>query len=88
MVALGSLHWYFETIQSNKSDHQDGFALQQYVKAIAYVLVPIREKGKQAADVALMSCVLFTCFEVVILSFTLVITTCDLTTFPDPSRTL
>jgi hypothetical protein len=69
VVALGSLHRRFETIHSYENEDEDAFALQQYLKAIAYVLVPIRERRKQAADVALMSCVLFTGFEVAILLF-------------------
>jgi hypothetical protein len=43
---------------------QKAFALQQYVKAIGFITIPLREKGKQPADVALMTCVLFVCFEV------------------------
>ena len=43
------------------------FALQQYLKAIELVTTPIREKGKLAADVALMTCALFVCFEASVL---------------------
>ena len=43
----------------------DVFAVKQYLKAIELVLMPVRDRGKQAADVALMTCILFICFEVV-----------------------
>jgi hypothetical protein len=66
VVALGSLHQNFED-RCPDATGDAAFALQQYVKAIGFVLVPIRERGKQAADVALITCVLFTCFEVVLL---------------------
>ncbi|RFU26147.1 hypothetical protein B7463_g10185, partial [Scytalidium lignicola] len=63
VVALGSLHRHFEQRHQNLSE-ADEFALQQYVKAIGLVLKPIREQGHQAADVVLISCVLFVCFEI------------------------
>jgi hypothetical protein len=63
-VALGSLHEHFELGNSSSSEHEKAFALQQYVKAIGFITIPLREKGKQPADVALMTCVLFVCFEV------------------------
>ena len=63
-VALGSLHESFELGLSGSNKHGGIFALQQYVKAIELLTTSIREKGKQAADVALMTCVLFVCFEV------------------------
>jgi hypothetical protein len=46
------------------SEDNGVFALQQYVKAIRFVTAPIQETGKLAADVALMTCILFICFEV------------------------
>ena len=67
-VALGALHERFELQYSNMTESDDRFALQQYVKAIGFIRNPIRERGKPAADVALMTCVLFVCFEVSIYS--------------------
>lgn len=67
VVALGSLHWRFETLHSHENEDDSGFALEQYLKAIAYLLVPTKERRMPAADVALISCILFTGFEVSIL---------------------
>jgi hypothetical protein len=61
---LGALHELFEQQLSDQAEVDLSFALQQYVKAIGLVTKPIRERGKQAADVALMTCILFVCFEV------------------------
>lgn len=63
-IALGALHECFEQQLSNQAEANLSFALQQYVRAIGFVTNPIREGGKQAADVALMTCVLFICYEV------------------------
>lgn len=63
-IALGALHECFEHHLSNQAEVNLSFALQQYVRAIGLVTKPIRERGKQAADVALMTCVIFVCFEV------------------------
>jgi hypothetical protein len=63
-IALGALHECFEQRLSNQAEANFRFALQQYVRAIGLVTKPIRERGKQATDVALMTCVLFVCFEV------------------------
>ena len=68
-IALGSLHQKFafnesSVLRSNNPPHPDAFALQQYVKAIGLLVQPISKRGKQAADVALIACVLFVCFEV------------------------
>jgi len=68
-IGLGSLHQRFESDKNsvlglNKNTDSDGFALQQYVKAIRLLIQPIHDRGKQAADVVLMTCVLFICFEV------------------------
>jgi hypothetical protein len=82
VVALGSLHQNFEERCPDTSEDA-AFALQQYVKAIGLVLAPIRERGKQAADVALITCVLFTCFEVVL--FQRISRRC-LTSSTDPPR--
>lgn len=60
-MALGALH------QSSEMGLRDGsstFAMQQYGKAIRCLVKPIQEKQKQAADVALITCVLFISFEV------------------------
>lgn len=63
-VALGALHERYELRRSNHIENDHAFALQQYVKALRFVTTPMRERGKQAVDVALMTCVLFVCFEV------------------------
>lgn len=63
-IALGALHECFEQQLSNQAEANLSFALRQYVRAIGLVTNPIRERGTQAADVALMTCVLFVCFEV------------------------
>lgn len=65
VVALGSLHQNFEQRHINMKGEDDVFAVKQYVKAIGFVLMPVRDRGKQAADVALIACILFICFEVV-----------------------
>ncbi|KAE9363319.1 hypothetical protein N431DRAFT_391033 [Stipitochalara longipes BDJ] len=62
-IALGALHECFAYPHSNAIEINLNFALQQYVMAIGSVTKPIREQGKLAADVALMTCVLFVCFE-------------------------
>ena len=68
-IALGSLHQKFafdesSVLRSNQNFKNDRFALDQYVKALGCLVQPIQKRGKQAADVALMACVLFVCFEV------------------------
>jgi hypothetical protein len=68
-IALGSLHQKFalgesSVLRSNQDPDSDEFALEQYVKAIGSLVQPIQKRGKQAADVALIACVLFVCFEV------------------------
>ena len=62
-VALGSAHEHFE-ISSNLSEKDQEFSLQQYVRAIKLVASPTTGEGRQAADVALMTCAIFVCFEV------------------------
>ncbi len=65
-VALGALHEGFELgYQPNLGvAKEEDFAVQQYVKALGYLVEPIQKRGKQAADVALVTCILFVCFEV------------------------
>jgi hypothetical protein len=70
-VALGALHERFETsakanfsLKLNDSKTLDLFAVQQYSKAIKQLLDPKESQRKQAADVVLMTCVLFIYFEV------------------------
>jgi hypothetical protein len=67
-IALGSLHETFtlhdSTIMRRRETiEEENFALGQYVKALGSLLEPAKAEGKQAADVALMTCVLFVCFE-------------------------
>jgi hypothetical protein len=69
-VALGALHesfeWGHETRVENQiadSREPNMFALQQYSKAITLLMEPINRHEKQAADAALITCVLFVYFE-------------------------
>jgi hypothetical protein len=68
-IAMGALHEKFTLrgdILLGGDDWKgwnESFALGQYVKALGSLLEPRRKKEKQAADVALMTCVLFICFE-------------------------
>ena len=61
VIALGALH---ESSEIKSREDSSIFAMQQYGKAIECLVKPLREKQKQAADVALITCVLFVCFEV------------------------
>lgn len=65
VLALGALH---ERSEVGPREEPSIFAMQQYGKAIRCLVKPIQEKQKQAADVALITCVLFVCFEVSSLS--------------------
>jgi hypothetical protein len=67
--ALGALHECFEfgsmsLTKSTMNNDNTEFALQQYSKAIGCLLAPMKKNEGQAADVALMTCILFICFEV------------------------
>ncbi|KAE9371087.1 hypothetical protein N431DRAFT_483689 [Stipitochalara longipes BDJ] len=63
-IALGSMH---EELESNLSaeDARLGkdFTMQQYLKAIRCLIQPMQGQASQNADLALMTCVLFVCFE-------------------------
>jgi hypothetical protein len=65
VIALGALH---ESSEVGSREGPSIFAMQQYGKAIGYLIKPIQEKQKQASDVALITCVLFVSFEVSSLS--------------------
>ncbi|KAL8977385.1 MAG: hypothetical protein Q9205_006801 [Flavoplaca limonia] len=67
-VALASLHERFEKgdrsiLKSNKDIAEGGFALQQYNKAIRYLINPPGGDKGPALDTSLVACVLFACFE-------------------------
>lgn len=68
VIALASTHERFEvdgSVLSRNDETFDGeFALRHYNQAINHLIKPIRTQGKQAADVCLISCLLFACFEV------------------------
>lgn len=68
VIALASIHERFEVGGSVSSHHEESidgcFALRHYNQAINHLIKPIRTLGKQAADVCLISCLLFACFEV------------------------
>jgi len=61
IVAIGAIHELFEHEMAvvNKT-----FALEQYHLAIRELLVPLSETGRRGVDVCLISCILFTFFEV------------------------
>ncbi|KAL2072021.1 hypothetical protein VTL71DRAFT_11364 [Oculimacula yallundae] len=66
-VALGALHEHFETRsrllpRSEDKSLSTDFAVQQYVKALGCLVNPTTGQ-KPAADVALITCILFVCFE-------------------------
>ncbi|KUJ21348.1 uncharacterized protein LY89DRAFT_778907 [Mollisia scopiformis] len=61
VVALGALH---ETSELGSREGPSIFALQQYGKAMGCLINSTPEEKKRAADVALMTCVLFVCFEI------------------------
>jgi hypothetical protein len=63
IVAIGSVHEQFEH-QTAMVDVNRVFALEQYNLAIRGLLVPLSQSGKRGVDVCLISCILFTCFEV------------------------
>lgn len=68
IIAIGALHSAFE--QSHKPGNNpmwqdDEFALQHYLKAIKCLVMPVgMQRDGQLVDVALITCVLFVCFEV------------------------
>jgi len=63
IVAIGSVHELREH-QTATIDSDGSFALEQYNLAIRDLLAPLSHGGKQGVDVCLISCILFTCFEV------------------------
>jgi hypothetical protein len=63
IVAIGSLHELSEN-QTALKDVDKSFALEQYNLAIRDLLLPLSKSGKRGVDVCLISCLLFTCFEV------------------------
>ncbi|KAE9369801.1 hypothetical protein N431DRAFT_493541 [Stipitochalara longipes BDJ] len=67
-IALGSLHEKFmlhdsTMLRKGGTSEEETFALSQYVKALGSLLEPAKADKKQAADVALMTCILFVSFE-------------------------
>lgn len=74
LVALGSLHEHFEYDQQvpgfwPKRLARDNFAIQEYITAISSLLRPSIHPAtglriEPSVDVCLISCILFTCFEV------------------------
>ena len=67
VVAIGALHEAFEVSRRPGKDpfwQDNRFALQHYLKAIQCLVMPLGiQKDSQLADVALITCVLFVCFE-------------------------
>ena len=69
VLALAALHERFENsddsiLSSNLDLVHGGFALQQYNRAIGYLIKPIAGAESQALDIYLVACILFACFEV------------------------
>lgn len=73
LIALGSLHENFETDNNTFGidflrHEQDSFAIREYLAAIRALLGPSNttfgSAGTVTVDVCLISCILFTCFEV------------------------
>jgi hypothetical protein len=63
VFALGALHEVFEVHGAHSPD--ENFAVSQYIHAISLLVGPGTKKGKTLnLDVALITCVLFVCFEV------------------------
>ena len=66
MIAIGSLHEEFTNKRLDFSpgleDPGSGFAISQYTKAISHLRRSL-SAGKQAPLTALMSCILFVCFD-------------------------
>jgi len=62
IVAIGSLHE--QLYQTATAKPINAFALEQYNLAIRDLLVPLAKDKKRGIDVCLISCMLFTCFEV------------------------
>jgi hypothetical protein len=68
IVAIGSLHELVEH-QTGITDATRAFALEQYNLAIRELLLPLSQGGERRVDVCLISCILFTCFEVRMILF-------------------
>ena len=62
IVAIGSLHE--QLYQTATSEPINAFALEHYNLAIKDLLVPLAQERRRGIDVCLISCMLFTCFEV------------------------
>jgi hypothetical protein len=63
VIALGALHETFE--QDRLESAEKDFAVSQYVRALELMVKPGSKKEKgMNVDVALITCVLFVCFEV------------------------
>ena len=61
-IAIGSLHE--QLYQTEALDGSNPFALEHYNLAIRSLLGPLAQNKKRGIDVCLISCMLFTCFEV------------------------
>lgn len=62
VIAIGSLHEDFSNKRLTYSSENSGFAIKQYTKAISHLRRSL-SAGLQAPLTALMSCVLFVCFD-------------------------
>jgi len=65
VIAIGSLHETFAHKKLNYSVNHGGFAVEQYAKAIKHLRRSLAS-GSQAPVTALMSCILFVCFDSVL----------------------
>lgn len=69
VIAVGFAHELFEcnggrVRGAGEESSEDYFAIKQYNIAIMHLLTPFSRGHRQAVDIFLASCVLFTCFEV------------------------
>ena len=62
LIALGSLHEDFTNKKLTYAAHDHGFAMGQHTQAIGYLRKSLA-RGKHAPLPALMSCLLFVCFD-------------------------
>lgn len=63
IIALGALHETFEKDGFGSGDKE--FAVSQYIRALELMVKPeSKKRNGLSVDVALITCVLFVCFEV------------------------
>ena len=63
VVALGAIHEHFEGGSDPHATVAGSYGMQHYGMAIRHVLDASKSNAPQSIDLALVSCILFTCFE-------------------------